>query len=203
MTEHSMAHTPDRSNGWEAVATTFIVDCRRASIGADVIGAWANRIPEGGAFLDLGCGPGGPRAEALHRRGTVCAIDAAPTLVKAYQVHFPKATVACEPAEESNFFGRTFDGVLACGLLFLLTPEAQSEVIRRVGDALKPGGRFLFTAPWQVGTWTDNSTGRLSTSLGREHYCRLLRDAGLMLVDEHTDVGENHYYEAMRPSKHR
>ena len=45
--------------------------------------------------------------------------------------------------EASAFFDRTFDGVLAWGLLFLLTPAAQALVIEKVARALDPGGRFL------------------------------------------------------------
>jgi hypothetical protein len=74
----------------------------------------------------------------------------------------------------------------------------QEEVVRRVAGALKPGGRFLFTAPWQVCTWADNSTGRESVSLGVAKYRELLAAAGLTLVREHEDEGENHYYETIK-----
>jgi SAM-dependent methyltransferase len=159
---------------------------------------WVNRVPAGGALLDLGCGPGGPRSEPLHARGSVFAIDASQSLARAYQERFPAAKVVCEPAEASALFDRHFNGILAWGLLFLLPAAAQEEVIRRVAGALTPGGRFLFTAPRQVATWADNSTGRPSISLGRDKYHELLDAAGLELVGEHVDEGENHYYEMIR-----
>lgn len=102
----------------------------------------------------------------------------------------------CEAAEESDFFGRTYDGIVSVGLLFLLPPDVQHVVIRRAAAALKPGGRFLFTAPVQTGTWTDILTGRRSTSLGDEAYRRALAEAGLTVVAEYVDEGENHYYDA-------
>ena len=46
--------------------------------------------------------------------------------------------------------------------------------------------------------WADLSTGRKSVSLGRDAYLGLVEDAGLTLVAEHDDEGENHYYEAIR-----
>jgi hypothetical protein len=78
--------------------------------------------------------------------------------------------------------------------LFLLEPAAQALVIEKVGRALEPGGRFLFTAPREPVEWLDGMTDRPSRSLGAETYERLLRDAGLTWVAEALDEGENHYY---------
>jgi 2-polyprenyl-3-methyl-5-hydroxy-6-metoxy-1,4-benzoquinol methylase len=188
---------PDPSNGWEAVALDFIRERRLTQVGVAVVSAWASQLPPGCTILDLGCGPGVPRSDPLHRRGTVYAVDASPSLARAYQERYPAATVACEPAEASPLFGRQFDGVLSWGLVFLLPAIAQEAVIRRVANALKPGGRFLFTAPQQVGTWADNSTGRQSVSLGLAGYRELIADASLTLVREHDDEGENHYYDTI------
>lgn len=188
----------DPSNGWEAIAPVFVREGRLSRIGLGVVTEWVNQLPATSALLDLGCGPGVPRSEPLHTRGVVYAVDASPSLARAYQERFPAAHVACEPAEGSQLFGRQFDGVLAWGLLFLLPATVQEEVIRRVAGALKPGGRFLFTAPWQVATWADKSTGRESVSLGVARYRELLAAAGLMLVCEHEDEGENHYYDTIR-----
>jgi hypothetical protein len=96
--------------------------------------------------------------------------------------------------EASEFFNRTFNGVLAWGLLFLLEPAAQALVIQKVARALEPQGRFLFTAPRQSLEWLDGMTDRRSYSLGEQSYERLLRDAGLKWVASAQDEGENHYY---------
>jgi SAM-dependent methyltransferase len=188
----------DRSNGWEAVAPTFIREGRQSRVGVAVVTDWARQLPPGSDLLDLGCGPGVPRSEPLNARGVVYAIDASPSLARAYQERFPAAHVACESVEGSALFGRQFDGVLAWGLLFLLAGTVQQEVIRRVAGALKSGGRFLFTAPWQVSTWADNSTGRESVSLGAATYRALLAAEGLTLLREHEDEGENHYYDTIK-----
>lgn len=191
----------DPSNGWDAVAPVFIRQARTSSIGVGVVTDWVGRLPAGCTVLDLGCGPGGPRSAPLHARGEVFAIDAAPSLARAYQQRFPAARVACEAAETSRLFERSFDGVLAWGLLFLVSSEAQQEIITRVAHVLRPGGRFLFTAPWQAVTWPDLSTGRPSLSLGRPAYRALLAEAGLTLVDEYQDEGENHYFEAAKAGR--
>lgn len=187
----------DRSNGWEAVADRLIAE--RSRIGAETVRSWCRELPAGATVLDLGCGAGVPVSESLIDEGCrVYGIDASPTLVEAFRRRFPEVPVACEPAEESDFFGRSFDGVVAIGLIFLLSPEAQRQVIRRVATALNPRGRFLFTAPTQVATWTDLMTGRPSISLGDSAYRETLAEAGLEILGELVDEGENHYYDAVR-----
>jgi hypothetical protein len=115
-------------------------------------------------------------------------------MVAAFRERFPGVPIEQNTVEASEFFDRTFDGVLAWGLLFLLEPVAQALVIEKVASALNPGGRFLFTAPKEPLEWLDAMTGRRSQSLGAHTYERLLRDAGLTWVAEAQDEGENHYY---------
>lgn len=188
----------DPSNGWEKGAATFIKESRLSRVGVAQVEAWTQQLARGSTVLDLGCGPGVPRSDPLHARCIVYAIDAAPTLARAYQERFPTARVACEAAEASPLFGRHFDGVLGWGLLFLLPPEAQQQVIERVASALHRGGRFLFTAPAQACSWADLTTGRQSLSLGAGRYRELLEAAGLSLESETEDEGQNHYYDASK-----
>lgn len=189
----------DTSNGYEAVADAFVAARSGSTTGLAIIRQWAASLPAGGTVIDIGCGSGEPVTAALIGAGlTVSALDASPALVETFRQRFPDVEVACEPAERSRFFGRRFDGAVAIGLMFLLPETAQRELIGRVADALKPGGRFLFTAPRQVCAWDDVLTGRRSSSLGAEEYGRILDEAGLHLIVEHVDEGENHYFEARK-----
>jgi len=189
----------DPSNGWEAVAPTFIASGARSTVGVATIQTWTRLLQPGASVLDLGCGPGGPRSEVLIAKGfAVYGVDAASSLAAAYRARFPTARVACETVEESAFFDRTFDGALAWGLMFLLQADVQRRVLGRVARALNAGGQLLFTAPAQVCTWADLSTGRMSVSLGGSAYEAALASAGLSLVDQYVDEGENHYYAAAK-----
>lgn len=96
----------------------------------------------------------------LARAGlAVSGIDPSPTLLAAFRHALPDAPAACEAAEDSGYFGRHFDGAVAVGLLFLLPPVTQAAVIDRVAAALRPGGRFLFSAPRIACRWSDTLTG--------------------------------------------
>ena len=190
----------DGSNGYEAVANIYIGGRgTRArvgeSIGASVVKAWAATFPLGAMVLDLGCGPGEPSTRILQESGLkTCAVDASPTMVATFRERFPGVPVELNTVEASQFFNRTFDGVLAWGLLFLMEPAAQALVIEKVARVLEPQGRFLFTAPRQAVEWLDAMTHQHSYALGEETYQRLLRAAGLKWVDSAEDEGGNHYY---------
>lgn len=190
----------DESNGYEEIADLYAA--RRGkrpvvgdAIGAGVVRAWAERFQPGAAMLDLGAGPGEPGTRILLEAGlSAHAVDASPTMVATFRRNFPGVPSQLSTAEASDFFGRSFDGVLAWGLIFLLEPAAQALVIGKVSRALVPGGRFLLTAPVQPLEWNDAMTGRPSRSLGAEMYAQLLRDAGLTWVASAQDEGENHYF---------
>lgn len=189
----------DSSRGYDALAREFMLR-RDPTIGVATVRRWARALLPGGAVLDLGCGHGVPISQALILEGLmVYGVDASPAMVAAFHERFPQAHVACEAVEDSGLFGRTFDAVVAWGLLFLLAADAQVALIHRVASVLLPGGRFLFTSPEQACTWTDMLTGRQSISLGNEGYRAILAAAGLELLAEHQDEGENHYYDARKP----
>lgn len=194
----------DPSNGYEGVASEFLAGRGRApstAIGARTVRDWARTLAPGAAVIDLGCGSGLPITKVLVSEGLkVYGIDASPSLVGAFRHNLPEIPVVCESVQHSSFFNRTFDGVVAWGLIFLLMPEEQRRLIQRVGDLLVPGGRLLFTAC--AGTeplvWNDVMTGLESRSLGAAEYRKLLADADLRVTREYEDEGQNHYFDALK-----
>ncbi|MEM8770623.1 MAG: class I SAM-dependent methyltransferase [Pseudomonadota bacterium] len=187
----------DYSNGYEAIAKEFMAV--RSNAGRSVVQDWAATVKPDGAVIDIGAGCGEPLTSALTEAElAVCAIDASPTMVAAFQRRFPEIEIACEAAERSEFFGRTFDAALAVGLIFLLRENTQRELVPRIAKALKPGGKLLFSAPRQACAWNDILTGRRSLSLGAEEYRRILADVGLKICREFADEGRTYYYEAKK-----
>jgi cyclopropane fatty-acyl-phospholipid synthase-like methyltransferase len=161
--------------------------------------AWGRSLPTGAVVIDLGCGSGMPISRTLIEEGIALhGVDSSPTLCAAFKRNFPHAEVACESVEESSFFSKQYDGVIASGLMFLMSVESQLTLIRRVARILRPSGRFLFTAPTQQCSWVDVLTGRTSQSAGDAAYRVTFGESGLLLVAEHIDEGENHYYDAVK-----
>jgi 2-polyprenyl-3-methyl-5-hydroxy-6-metoxy-1,4-benzoquinol methylase len=185
----------DPSNGYEAIAQDFIAYRSKSTIGVETVRLWAHNLTSGAIILDLGCGSGIPITKALVKDGyALYGIDASPALVTSFRKNFPDLPVACEPVESSDFFNKTFDGVVAWGLIFLLSESEQVELIHRISSILSPGGRFLFTSPEKVCTWTDSMTGSESRSLGAGRYRAILSSADLPVSGNHLDEGNNYYY---------
>ena len=186
----------DPSNGYESVADRYIAHrVDHSFVGVHVVRRWGTRLPIRATVLDLGCGPGAPLSQALVDQGCrVYGIDASPTMAAAFHARFPESPVECGSVLTSRFFERTFDGVLAWGLVFLLEPDEQELLVHKMAAALKPGGQLLFTAPWQVGEWDDTLTKQRSYALGRARYHQLIADVGLEVIGDDIDEGDNYYY---------
>jgi SAM-dependent methyltransferase len=192
----------DRSNGYEGVAPQFLArrgSGRLTGIGVLQVREWARSLPSGAAVLDLGCGPGFPITEILVLENlNVFGVDASPSFVRAFQRNLPNTPIACEAVQDSRFFDRTFDGVLAWGLMFLLSPDDQRQLIAKIAAILAPGGRLLFTSSAEPVVWNDAMTGLESRSLGAAEYRRCLEAVGLSVASEYEDEGENHYFDTYK-----
>lgn len=185
-----------RSSGYETSASTFLAARETARVGADVVRQWAASLPAGATVVDVGCGGGWPVTEALVDAGcAVWGLDESATMVETWRARFPCGVAVCEPIETSTFFHRRFHGAVLIGVLFLSEATRQPAVPARLAAALEPGGRMLFTAPRHAGAWLDVVTGQPSVSLGREAYVAAMAAAGLSLVAEYDDEGDNHYYD--------
>lgn len=192
-----MANISDKSNGYERVASTYISGRgqSRYGVGVNTVTEWSQQLPTGAAVLDLGCGAGLPISAALVERGfQVYGVDASAAMIAAFRSRFPSTPVQCAAAEESDFFCRMFDAVVAWGLLFLLTPETQRSLIKRIAGATSRGGKLLFTSPRMACDWLDAMTGERSFSLGLDEYQNALEANGMSLTGTQLDEGENHYY---------
>lgn len=184
----------DLSNGYQENAFEFI-RLRSANINVPQVRQWLQAFPAGSALLDIGCGNGFPIThELLKADHNVSAIDASATMVERLSKSYPSVAIKHEAIETSGLFGRRFDGVVAIGLVFLLSETKQTALLKKVAGALHPRGRFLFTAPQEKGRWTDVITNADSVSLGIAEYEKQISSAGMDLLDTLMDEqGNNHY----------
>lgn len=193
----------DRSSGYEAISEEFLARrgsrTRSVGIGVKEVRKWAKTLPPSSSVIDVACGPGFPITVVLVEEGlNVFGVDGAPSFVAAFQRNLPGTPIVCEAVQDSRFFDRTFDAVLAIGLIFLLKVEDQHRLIQRFAEILVPGGRLLFTSTAKPNVWNDAMTGLESISLGAEQYKKLLDAVGISVAEEYEDVGENHYFDTFK-----
>ncbi len=185
------------AEAYELHAHPFLRERDTSKIGSSVVADWSRGLRDGANVIELACGGGYPITRVLTTAGLqVCGVDSSPSLVAQFRARFPMIPIQCATVQETDFFGAKYDGAVAIGLFFLLSAQEQIDLISRVAEILVPRGRFLFTAPEEVGTWLDVCTGVACLSLGRVVYEQRLEHAGLRVVATHADEGGNHYYDA-------
>ena len=187
----------DSIAAYEKHAREFL-ECRdKSEIGTRVAEHWARSLPPQAEVIEIACGGGLPVTRILINSGLkLWAIDSSPSLLSVFRERFPGIATKCDPVLDSDFFKRKYDAAIAIGLIFLLDENDQPRMLRRVSEILRPEASFLFTAPTEVGTWTDINTGHTCRSLGREMYESTLTSAGFRVAALHQDSGRNNYYEA-------
>jgi len=78
----------------------------------------------------------GTPTRILKDAGLTTYAVASPTMVAAFRERLPRTPIEQATVEASESFNRTFSGVLAWGLMFLLDSAAQALVIENVARSL-------------------------------------------------------------------
>lgn len=187
------------ASAYEMHALKFLEARDRSPIGADTVAHWARELPVGTDVIEIACGGGYPITQVLVESGVnLWAIDASPTLLERFRLRFPCVPTQCALALESDYFARKFGAAISIGLLFHLEESEQVALLHRVSEILLPDGRFLFTAPIEIGTWRDTTTGVDCRSLGTARYVQTLESAGFCVIGTHVDEGKNNHYDAQK-----
>ena len=187
----------DSIDAYEKHAQDFVRVRDTSKVGIQVANRWAQALRPSAEVIEIACGGGIPVTRTLVDAGLkVWAVDSSPSLISIFKNRFPDIPVQCETALESDFFQRDYDAAISIGLIFLLRKRDQIIMLHRVSEILRPGASFLFTAPIEVGTWTDVSTGHKCISLGHDVYESSLEQSGFRMVECYEDSGKNNYYEA-------
>jgi len=187
----------DSIGAYEKHARKYL-QCRDTSnVGVKVANRWALALKPCAKVIEIACGGGVPVTRILVDAGLkLWAIDSSPTLIAEFKDRFPDIPVQCTTVLESDYFRRKYDAAISIGLIFLLCESDQIKMLHRVSEILRPGASFLFTAPVEVGTWTDINTDHACISLGRDVYESALEQSGFRVLERYEDSGKNNYYEA-------
>lgn len=147
------------------------------------------RLPPAARTLDVGSGTGRPTAATLIGAGhSVLGVDVSPVMVELAARQVPEAEFRCDDIRELALDADSFDGVCVFFSLLQMTRAEQSALMRRLTQALKPGGHLvLATVPADVEDVEVVFMGRrvLATSFAEDDLTGMLESAGLTVLSRH------------------
>ena len=118
---------------------------------AEALDDLVQRLPEGAAVLDLGCGAGYPVAQRLAQQFAVTGVDISAEQLKLAREHVPNATFIKADMAELELPQGSFDAVIALYSIIHVPREEHEPLLRKIRTWLKPGGIFLAT--WPITEW--------------------------------------------------
>jgi len=109
------------------------------------------RLPEGAAVLDLGCGAGFPVAQRLAQRFVVTGVDISAEQLKLARENVPIAKFIKADMAELELSQGSFDAVIALYSIIHVPREEHGALLRKIRRWVKPVGIFLAT--WPLTEW--------------------------------------------------
>jgi 2-polyprenyl-3-methyl-5-hydroxy-6-metoxy-1,4-benzoquinol methylase len=149
--------------GYDALSHRYRADDAGEGHYAGWLAGLRERLPPGGAVLDLGCGAGVPVARALAADGfAVTGVDLSQVQVERARRLIPGARFLRADATHVEFAAGSFDAVVCLYTLIHLPLDEQPALLGRVAGWLRPGGWLLATTGQRA--WTGTEDGWLGGS---------------------------------------
>jgi SAM-dependent methyltransferase len=143
--------------GYDALSYRYRGDAEEPAPYATWLAQLRERVPAGGAILDLGCGCGVPLARDLAGVGyAVTGVDLSAVQVERARQLVPSASFLHADAAQVGFPPSSFDAVLGLYALIHLPLDEQPSLLGRIGRWLRPGGWFLATTGHRAWTGTED-----------------------------------------------
>jgi 2-polyprenyl-3-methyl-5-hydroxy-6-metoxy-1,4-benzoquinol methylase len=144
--------------GYDALSHRYRADDAGEGHYAGWLAGLRERVPAGGAVLDLGCGAGVPVARALDADGfRVTGVDVSEVQIGRARRLVPGARFLRADATLVEFPAGSFDGVVCLYTLIHLPLDEQPVLLGRIAGWLRPGGWLLATTGQQAWTGTEDN----------------------------------------------
>jgi SAM-dependent methyltransferase len=194
--------------GYDALSYRYRGDTEEPTRYATWVARLRERVPAGGAVLDLGCGCGVPLARNLAAAGyAVTGVDLSAVQVERARRLVPGARFLHADAARVRFPPSSFDAVVGLYALIHMPLEEQPPLLDRIGRWLRPGGWLLATTGHRAWTGTEDGWLGGDVPMWWSHadaptYRTWIEQAGLTVVTEEVvpeGTGAHALFWARRP----
>jgi SAM-dependent methyltransferase len=143
--------------GYDALSYRYRGDTEEPEHYATWLARLRERVPAGGAVLDLGCGCGVPLARDLAAGGyEVIGVDLGAVQVERARRLVPAGRFLHADATQVGFPPSSFDAVVSLYALIHMPLDEQPPLLGRIGRWLRPGGWLLATTGQRAWTGTED-----------------------------------------------
>jgi 2-polyprenyl-3-methyl-5-hydroxy-6-metoxy-1,4-benzoquinol methylase len=176
--------------GYDALSYRYRGDADALEHYATWLAQLQERVPPGGAVLDVGSGGGVPLARDLAAAGyAVTGVDLSAVQVERARRLVPTARFLHADAGEVSFPASSFDAVVSLYALIHMPLDEQPRLLRRIGRWLRPGGWLLATTGHHAWTgsednWLGGEAPMWWSQADAATYRAWIEQAGLSVVTE-------------------
>jgi SAM-dependent methyltransferase len=175
--------------GYDALSYRYRGDADAPEHYATWLAQLQERVPPGGAVLDVGSGCGVPLARDLAAGYAVTGVDLSAVQVERARRLVPTARFLHADAGEVSFPASSFDAVVSLYALIHMPLDEQPRLLRRIGRWLRPGGWLLATTGHHACTgsednWLGGEAPMWWSQADAATYRAWIEQAGLSVVTE-------------------
>jgi SAM-dependent methyltransferase len=128
-----------------------------------------DRLPAGGAVLELGCGNGVPVARLLAEAGfAVSGIDISPVQIGRAQANVPAARFVCADMTALEFPAQAFAAIVSFYAIIHVPLAEQRGLLANIYSWLQPGGYLMATVG--ANDWTGTEENWLEVAGARMYW---------------------------------
>jgi SAM-dependent methyltransferase len=171
--------------GYDAIAAAYSASRREDSADVRLLSELTQRLPQGAAVLDAGCGSGVPVTRLLARLFDVTGVDFSKVQIGLARKNVPQARFVCQDITQLDFPEGSFDAIVSYYAIIHIPRSEHRALLANFCRMLKPRGYALLCLG--ANNLHDDEDDFMGTPMYWSHYdadtnLKMLVETGFSIV---------------------